>query len=183
MIRALFLILYNFIRILFHKLRFGKRFQVHPLQRIAPSCRLKLFQEGTLEIGRNTEFAPGCDFEVHGQGHLSIGAGTYFNRYCMISTHRSVKVGEHCMFGPGVRIFDNNHKFSKSGGVSSELSCDEISIGDRCWIASNVIILKGSHIGNNCVIGAGCIISGDVPDGTLVKQKVSQEYIPIHEIS
>ena len=73
------------------------------------------------------------------------------------------------MFGPGVRIFDNNHRFSKEKGASSDLTTGEIVIGDNCWIASNVIILKGVHIGSNCVIGAGCIVNQDIPSGSLVK--------------
>ena len=177
MIRLLLLLIYNFIRIGCMKLLHGSRFTAHPLQRISPSCSLKLFGKGRMKIGRNCEFAHGCDFEVHGSGTLEIGEGTYFNRYCMISAHDSVKVGNRCFFGPGVKIFDNNHKFSKESGVSSELSTAPITIGDHCWIASDVIILRGTTIGNNCVIGAGCIVQGDIPDGTLVKCKQEQEVI------
>ena len=161
------------------KLLHGSCFMVHPLQRISPHCSLKLFGKGQMKIGRNCEFAQGCDFEAHGTGSMEIGEGTYFNRYCMISAHDSVKVGKQCFFGPGVKIFDNNHKFSKENGVSTELSTAPIIIGDRCWIASGVIILKGTTIGNNCVIGAGCIVQGEIPDGTLVKCKQEQEYIKL----
>lgn len=161
------------------KLLHCSRFMAHPLQRISPYCALKLFDKGQMKIGRNCEFAHGCDFETHGSGKLEIGEGTYFNRYCMISAHDLVKVGKHCFFGPGVRIFDNNHKFSKEHGVSSELSTAPIMIGDHCWIASNAIILKGATIGDNCLIGAGCIVQGDIPDGTLVKCKQEQEIIPL----
>ena len=44
-----------------------------------------------------------------------------------------------------------------------------IIIGNNCWIASNVVILKGTKIGNNCVIGAGCIVSGIIPDNSIVR--------------
>ena len=132
-----------------------------------------------MEIGRNCEFAKGCDFEAHGNGTLSIGEGTYFNRYCMISAHESVTIGKQCFFGPGVKIFDNNHQFNREKGVCTELSTTPIIIGNHCWIASDAIILKGTTIGDNCVIGAGCIIHGNIPDGTLVKCKLEQEIIPI----
>ncbi len=177
MFRLFFLLTYNFLRIACMKLLHGSRFMVHPLQRISPHCSLKLFEKGQMRIERNCEFAHGCDFEVHGAGSLEIGDGTYFNRYCMISAHDSVKVGKGCFFGPGVKIFDNNHKFSKENGVSTELSTAPITIGDHCWIASNVIILKGTTIGNNCIIGAGCIVQGEIPDGKLVKCKQEQEVI------
>lgn len=171
----MFLLIYNIIRICLMKLRYGKRIGVHCLQRISPFCALKIYGKGSLSIGRNCEFAHGCDFEVHSNGLLEIGKGTYFNRYCMISAHESVKIGDHCFFGPGVKIFDNNHKFSKEEGVSSQLSLGSITIGSHSWIASDVIILKNTHIGDNCVIGAGCVIQGDIPSGTLVRCSQKQE--------
>ena len=179
MFKLVFLIVYNFIRFFLKKLTYGKRINVHWLQRISPFCSIKTFGNGLLRIGRNCEFAHGCDFEVHGNGVLEIGVTTYFNRYCMISAQKSVKVGNQCFFGPGVKIFDNNHKFSKEEGVSSQLSVGTISIGNHCWIASDVIILKDTHIGDNCVIGAGCIVQGDIPDGTLIKCKQEQEIVSL----
>ena len=56
-------------------------------------------------------------------------------------------------------------------GVSSDLSTGEIIIGSKCWIASDVIILKGASIGDKCVIGAGCIIDRPIPEGTIVRLK------------
>jgi acetyltransferase-like isoleucine patch superfamily enzyme len=72
------------------------------------------------------------------------------------------------MFGPGVKIFDNNHQHSPETGVSGQLNTAPIFIGDNSWVASDAIILKGTHIGKNCVIGAGCIVRGEVPDGSMV---------------
>ena len=181
MLKLLCLVIYNFFRIGYNKICYGKRFSVYMFQRISPKCALKVYGQGMMCIDRNTEFASGCDFQVHGKGQLSIGKSTYFNRYCMISAHQSVKIGSHCMFEPGVKIFDNNHLFSKNEGVSSLLNTDEIVIGDCCWIASDAIILKGAHIGDRCVIGAGCVISGEVPAETLVKQNQHLEYTSIYK--
>ena len=89
----------------------------------------------------------------------------------VISCQKKIKIGEGCLFGPSVKIYDNNHKFSKNKGVSYEFKAESISIGDHCWIASNVVILKGTHIGKNCVIGANCVVSGIIPDNTIVRQK------------
>lgn len=180
MIKLISLLIYNVMRLSVLKLIYHSRFNIHLIQRISPSASLTTSGKGKFNIGYNTEISKGCDFEVHGNGMLSIGKGTYFNRYCMISAHRSVTIGEYCMFGPGVKIFDNNHRFSKEQGVSSQLKCDDIYIGNRCWIASDAIILKGTYIGDNCVIGAGCIVSGNIPAGTLVKQRANLELIPMN---
>ena len=182
MTRAIFLIIYNLIRISFMRIRHGKRCKIHWLQRISPGAHISLSGNGRMTIGRNAEFSQGCDFQVHGEGQLSIGGTTYFNRYCMISAHGKVDVGEHCLFGPGVKIFDNNHKFD-SDGVSTNLSIGEIHIGDRCWIASDAIILKGAQIGDGCVIGAGCIIDHEVPAGSIVRLRQSQTVTTIETIS
>ncbi len=171
MIRTLFLFFYNVWRIALNKLTHCGRFDVHWMQRISPMCSLKMFQHGRMRVGRNCEFAAYCDFEAHGEGVLEIGEGTYFNRYCMISAHEHVTIGKHCMFGPGVKIFDNNHVHSSECGVSGKLTTGTISIGDNSWIASDAVILKGTHIGKNCVIGAGCIVRGAIPDGSVVVNK------------
>ena len=168
MIKSILLVVYNILRIAINKLAHWGRFNAHWMQRISPLCALKVFRHGKISVGRNCEFAAYCDFEVHGEGTLDIGDGTYFNRYCMISAHEHVTIGKHCMFGPGVKIFDNNHQYSPKSGVSGQLTTEAIFIGDNSWVASDAIILKGTHIGKNCVIGAGCIVRGEVPDGSVV---------------
>ena len=175
MIRTVFLIAYNVFRFALNKVANWNRFDVHWLQRISPLCALKVFQRGVIRVARNCEFAAYCDFEAHGEGVLEIGAGTYFNRYCMISAHERVTIGKHCMFGPGVKIFDNNHVHSPESGVSGALTTGAIFIDDNSWIASDAIILKGAHIGKNCVIRAGCIIRGEIPDGSVVVNKLDIE--------
>lgn len=71
--------------------------------------------------------------------------------------------------------------FTKDKGVSCLLKSSPISIGNHCWIASDMIILKGSKIGDNCVIGAGCVIKGDIPPNSLVKQRKVLEISPIFD--
>ena len=150
-------------------------FIAHGIQRIAPHCSLCIFEQGRMLIERNCEFAAYCDLEVHGKGQLTIGAKTYMNRYCMISAHNDVTIGEGCMFGPGVKIFDNDHLYTPENGVSTKLKTAPVRVGNHCWIASDVIILRGTTIGDNCVIGAGCVIKGEIAPGTVVKGKIAND--------
>lgn len=99
---------------------------------------------------------------------LNIGSGVYFNDGAVISCLGKIDIGENTLFGPGVKIFDNNHRFSREEGVSRECTAGCITVGRSCWIASDVVLLKGTDIGDNCVIGAGCVIRGKVPAGSLV---------------
>lgn len=173
MAKSFFIILYNFLRMSFFAIMHLGHWRVMGIQRISPLCALKVFDQGQLMIGRNCEFAAYCDLEVHGKGVLTIGEKTYMNRYCMISAHEEVTIGKECMFGPGVKVFDNDHVHSLETGVSSKLKTAPIRIGDHCWVASDVIILRGTTIGDNCVIGAGCIVKGNVPAGTVVKGHIA----------
>lgn len=169
----------NFIRLIVAKIRYGERYQSHLVERISNRASITLFGKGRISLGRNIELAPYVDIQAHRSGHISIGERTYMNRFCMISCHGEVTIGANCMFGPGVKIFDNNHLFAKDKGVSTDLRIGEISIGNNCWIASNVILLKGAEIGDNCVIGAGCIIDSPIPTNSLVKISQQQSIEPL----
>ena len=168
MLLTLFLISLNYIRIFVRKVFLGKRFRVHRIQRISIHASMKVYDKGVLEIGKNCDFAPYSVVEVHGSGKLTIGAKSYFNRYCMVSAHENVSIGKGCMLGPGVKIFDNDHLHDPENGVSTKLKTKSIVIGDNTWLGSDVKVLKGAKIGRNCVIGAGCIIRGEVHDGSVV---------------
>lgn len=173
--------LFNLLRLVVYKLRYGKRYSSHFMERIHIKATLKCYQQGQFKLGKNIEISDYCDFLSFDKAIVEIGDHTYFNKFCMISSHLGVKIGRNCLFGPGVKIFDNDHQFSRDEGVSCSLSSKPICIGNHCWIASDVIILKGSKIGDNCVIGAGCVIKGDIPPYSLVKQQRELEIVPIKE--
>ena len=54
-----------------------------------------------------------------------------------------------------------------------QLTIGSIRIGNNCWIASNAVILKGAEIGDNCVIGAGCVVKGVIPSGSIVRPNIN----------
>ena len=57
-----------------------------------------------------------------------------------------------------------------------------MSIGNRCWIGSNAVILKGAKIGDNCVIGAGCIVDTEIPPYSIVTQHRELEIKAMREL-
>lgn len=177
--RLFFLLFYNFVRIIFLKLFGGARFDVSWIQRISPFCALKLYEHGEMHIARNCQFEAGCDLQVHGDGELKIGQRVYMNRYSMVSAHGFIEIGDNCIFGPGVRIYDNNHCFDSVHGVKTGLSIGRVQIGKNCWIASNVVILKDTKIGDNCVIGAGRVVKGEIPSGSIVRPSTNNIIEPI----
>ena len=146
----------------FYKLKAGKGVAFE--KKVYISIRKK----GTIQIGKR------CVVETYGRlvsfgGEIVIGEYTGINRFADIVSHKKIKIGSHCAIGPRVIIYDHDHKFGKNG-METGIKSTEIVIGDNCWIGANVTILRGTHIGNNCVIGAGCVVKGDIPDNTLVTQ-------------
>ncbi|MBQ8134250.1 MAG: acyltransferase [Clostridia bacterium] len=132
---------------------------------------LKCIYGSKLKIGKRVTWRQGFSVMIAESGKIEIGEYCFFNNYCSLNSNQKIKIGSGSIFGENVKIYDHNHRFSdpsidiKSQGFSN----GEVLIGNHCWIGSNVTILKGSKIGDNCVIGAGCVISCEVPSGTVVR--------------
>lgn len=104
---------------------------------------------------------------------VSLGKGVFLNNNCSINCRQEVIIGDNCLFGEGVRIYDHNHRFRNPDKpiASQGFKCSSVRIGDNTWIGSDVVILKGVTIGSNVVVGAGCVIDFDIPSRTIVKRR------------
>ena len=108
----------------------------------------------------------------------------FFNNYCTVCVLKEITIGEGTIFGENVKIYDHNHiyviplKPIKQQGYTSA----PIHIGSHCWIGSNVTILKGVTIGDNSVVGAGCVIFKDIPANSVVINKQDLIQKSINEI-
>lgn len=104
---------------------------------------------------------------------LVMGDNSSIGPYGYVGCSGKIVIGNNVMFGPKCSLFAENHNFKdtdatiKSQGVNQK----GIVIEDDCWIGSNVIILDGVTIGKGSVIGAGALISKDVPAGSVVVDK------------
>lgn len=124
-----------------------------------------------LFFGKKTTFRMHFKIIIAENGKIHIGDNCFFNHYCSISARKKIAIGNNTIMGENVKITDHNHRFRKENVPIKEqgFSEGEVFIGNNCWIGNNVIILKGANIGDNCVIGAGCVIDFEVPDNTIVK--------------
>ena len=109
---------------------------------------------------------------------VEIGDNCFFNNDCSINSNSYVKIGGGSLFGENVKIYDHNHRFSNFDVSIKEqgFSIGKVVVGKHCWIGSNAVLLKGTEIGDNCVIGAGVIVNGKVPEGTIIKIADSNTY-------
>ena len=82
----------------------------------------------------------------------------------------SIVIGRHCLIGPNVGIYDFDHGHELNGVPFSSQGMETapVEIGDNVWIGANAVILKGARIGSDTVVGAGAVVSGDVPPHSLV---------------
>ena len=113
------------------------------------------------------------------EGELSIGSRTAFNKGCQIACRKQITIGNNCQFGPNVVIYDHDHCFDYNGIINNKYSTEAIKIDDNCWICANVTILKGTHIGESSVIGAGAVVKGEIPPHSLVLKKNEYAIKPI----
>lgn len=107
------------------------------------------------------------------QPELIVGDHTFLGHDCSIAVARSVMIGKHCLVAGGVRIADyDGHPLDAARRRAGEPTPPEgirpVVIGDDVWIGSDAIILKGVRIGDRAVIGAGAVVSRDVPPDTVV---------------
>jgi acetyltransferase-like isoleucine patch superfamily enzyme len=98
------------------------------------------------------------------QNKLMIRSGTYINRFTIIDASEQIEIGSNCMIGPQCYITDHDHAHEIGRLVSEQpLIGRPVRIGSDVWIGAGVIILKGVNIGDRAIIGAGSVVTKDVP--------------------
>lgn len=104
---------------------------------------------------------------TRGVGRILVGKESFLNCGVWIRAVKLVKIGERCLIGPRVMIMDNDaHELAgdhTAGGAAAP-----IEIKDYAWIGAAAIILKGVTVGQRAVVGAGSVVTKDVPDDALV---------------
>lgn len=97
---------------------------------------------------------------------VHIGEGTFVGRAFATEGRGVVTIGKNCDIAPQVTVLTGTHKKGDSTRRAGEGVTTDVEIGDGTWIGACSIILPGVHIGKGCVIGAGAVVTKDVPDNT-----------------
>lgn len=145
-------------------------------------CKVKkvlfrLYFGNRIDLGKGLFFKNNFYLTIDKNAKLKIGKNSFFNNGCSINVREKVSIGDNCLFGEGVKIYDHNHIFKYIPEPISQqgFKSKEITIGDNCWIGSNVVILKGVTIGSNCVIAAGTVVKQDVDSNCILdKDKMTR---------
>jgi acetyltransferase-like isoleucine patch superfamily enzyme len=98
---------------------------------------------------------------AHRGGRVHIGSQTFINYGVSISAHDAVQIGSQCQIGQYCIIQDNDyHDIEEKWRVPPSAP---VVIEDRVWLGARVIVLKGVRIGHDAVIGAGSVVTKDIP--------------------
>lgn len=101
-----------------------------------------------------------CDYGFH----IEVGESFFANYNCTIIDVAKVKIGNNCQLAPNVSIYTAGHPVHPDSRNSLYEYGIGVTIGDNVWIGGNTVILPGVHIGSNTVIGAGSVVTKDIPD-------------------
>lgn len=137
---------------------------------ISLSSQLQFEKNASVHIERGFVLNNNSFIRVRNSASLFIGENCFFNNGCIITCREKVTIGNYAIFGPNVLIFDHDHNY-KSKDRKNNFISSEIKIGNNVWIGGNCCILKGSDIGDNCVIAAGAIVNGKVSPNTIYYSK------------
>lgn len=123
-----------------------------------------------IQFGKHTTFRNNFHTMVEGKGRIIIGDNCFFNNGCSVNSLEEVVIGDGTIFGENSHVYDHNHRFrSADDSIKSQgYAVAPVHIGKHVWIGTNVVILKGVTIGDNAVIGAGCIVEQDIPADSIV---------------
>jgi acetyltransferase-like isoleucine patch superfamily enzyme len=126
--------------------------------------RIHLSGRGEVVLGKGVSFngtVVPVELATYDAGRIEIGEHTFINYGSSIAARASVKIGAHCLLGHYTFVMDNDQhdiirhmELPRSGPVVIE---------DHVWIGSKAVILAGVHIGSRAVVGAGSIVTKDVP--------------------
>ena len=146
--------------------------------RVGINLQEKIIQDGTwnvfqinnkadLIVGSNVICRNFENFHVS-SGKLILHDGIFVNNSCSFNCMERIEIGSGTMMGEGVRFYDHDHIYTAEKIEKWQWITAPIRVGRDCWIGSNVTILKGVTIGENTIIGAGCLIRNDIPANSVV---------------
>lgn len=109
-------------------------------------------------------------FRADNGANIRTGTNVFINAYCVIVDTCIVSIGSRVMFGPSVSLYSGCHPLDPDlrNGLKGPEMGKEIHIEDDCWIGGNAILLPGVRIGKGSTVGAGSVVTKDVPEYSVV---------------
>lgn len=107
------------------------------------------------------------DFRCEFGKNITIGNDVYINFGCVILDCGHVTIGDNTLIGPNVGLYSGNHALDAQERIKGGLIPKEIHVGKRVWIGGHSTLLPGVSVGDDTVIGAGSVVTHDIPSGVV----------------
>ena len=101
-----------------------------------------------------------CDYGAN----IHLGERVFFNFNCVVLDVAEVRIGDYTLFGPSVQIYTATHPMDAAERRLHEYA-KPITIGSDVWVGGAAVICPGVSIGSKSVIGAGSVVTRDIPEG------------------
>ncbi|TYC82204.1 acyltransferase [Acetobacterium wieringae] len=171
-IRAIICFMFSLIKFCFIKMFHFKGFEFTPFNLFSPLTEIDLSDKSRFKLNKFVKARSGTRIKVRESASVEIGENTSFNHGCMIISHESIKIGKDVQVGPNVLIYDHDHDYRAEDGLKRlKYKTAPVEIGNSVWIGANVVILRGTVIGDNCVIGAGLVLKGYYENNLIITQE------------
>jgi maltose O-acetyltransferase len=130
-------------------------------------------------VGRNANIMPifACDYGYN----IVVGHNLFMNYNCVMLDCAPIVIGNDVKFGPAVQIYTAHHPLDAASRREGLESASPVSVGDNVWVGGAAVICPGVAIGDDAVIGAGSVVTRDVPAGAVVAgnpARVLREVLP-----
>lgn len=144
----------------------GKMYDYNQTRPSQMEKRAELIKEMFAEAGEGCYIEPPF-YANWGGRHVHLGNHVYanFGLTCVDDTH--IYIGDHTMMGPNVNLATANHPLLPELREKAYQYNLPIHIGKNCWLGAGVIVVPGVTIGDNTVIGAGSVVTKDIPANSL----------------
>ncbi len=125
--------------------------------------RGRLLRDLFAAVGEGTSIEPPfyCDYG----SNITLGAKVFFNFNCVVLDVARVTIGNNVLFGPMVQVYTATHPMNADVRRKGLELGEPIEIDDDVWIGGGAIVCPGVRIGTRAVIGAGSVVTKDVPEG------------------
>ena len=108
-----------------------------------------------------------CDYAAF----ISVGENTFINTNCVFQDNNLISIGSNCLIGPGVHIYTASHPVTPEERIDNSgehqlynTFTKPVSIGNNVWIGGQTVILPGVTIGDGVTIGAGSVVTKNIPN-------------------
>ena len=175
-VRAAMCVPCGMIKMAWTKLWHFSSFSGPMISLVSPHTEITMDGGSELRIGKNFKMRDGAKIRVRKGAVCIIGNNSSVNSNNMIACHERIEIGDDVQLSPNVQIYDHDHDFGVVGGVKAQkFKTGAVKIGNNVWIGANSVILRGTEIGDNSVVGAGCVVKGKYEAGVVIVQKRDEE--------